>query len=61
MLACFTDGRGYALGSVEGRVAMEYIDQSPEAQANKCEHNGDDDDILKRSLHYAVMIMHTYW
>jgi cell cycle arrest protein BUB3 len=35
MLACFTDGRGYALGSVEGRVAMEYIDQSPEAQANK--------------------------
>lgn len=34
-IACFTDGRGYALGSVEGRVAMEYFDQGAEAQANK--------------------------
>ncbi len=34
-IACYTDGRGYALGSVEGRVAMEYFDQGPEAQANK--------------------------
>jgi len=34
-ISCFNDGSGYALGSVEGRVAMEYIDQGPEAQANK--------------------------
>lgn len=27
--------RGYALGSVEGRVAMEYFDTSPEAQKGK--------------------------
>lgn len=27
--------RGYALGSVEGRVAMEYFDTSPEAQRAK--------------------------
>ncbi len=31
-LAVYTDGRGYALGSVEGRVSMEFFDQSPEAQ-----------------------------
>lgn len=34
-IACFVDGRGYALGSVEGRVAMEFFDTSPEGQANK--------------------------
>ncbi len=34
-LAAFPDGAGYALGSVEGRVAMEFIDMSPQAQANK--------------------------
>lgn len=34
-LAVYTDGRGYALGSVEGRVSMEFFDQSPEVQANK--------------------------
>lgn len=31
-LAVYTDGRGYALGSVEGRVSMEFFDQSPEVQ-----------------------------
>jgi cell cycle arrest protein BUB3 len=30
-LAVYTDGRGYALGSVEGRVAMEFFD-AEEAQ-----------------------------
>ena len=34
-IACFNDGSGYALGSVEGRVAMEYFNTGPEAQANK--------------------------
>lgn len=34
-LAVMPDGRGYALGSVEGRVAMEYFDLSPAAQAAK--------------------------
>lgn len=34
-VACHIDGGGYALGSVEGRVAMEYIDASPEVQARK--------------------------
>lgn len=34
-IACYPDGQGYALGSVEGRVAMEYFDLSNEAQANK--------------------------
>lgn len=31
----YPDGAGYALGSVEGRVAMEFYDTRPEAQANK--------------------------
>lgn len=31
-LRCFTDGQGYALGSVEGRVAMEMFDLAEEAQ-----------------------------
>lgn len=34
-LAAYPDGRGYALGSVEGRVAMEVFDSRPEAQAAK--------------------------
>jgi hypothetical protein len=34
-LAAAPDGRGYALGSVEGRVAMELFDQRPEVQALK--------------------------
>ncbi|PSC76632.1 mitotic checkpoint [Micractinium conductrix] len=32
---CYTDGAGYALGSVEGRVAMEWFDPSEAAQARK--------------------------
>lgn len=31
----FVDSTGYALSSVEGRVAMEYFDPSPEVQARK--------------------------
>ncbi|KAL4419466.1 hypothetical protein ABPG77_008268 [Micractinium sp. CCAP 211/92] len=32
---CFADGAGYALASVEGRVAMEFFDTSEAAQARK--------------------------
>lgn len=32
---CFADGAGYALSSVEGRVAMEFFDLGDEAQAKK--------------------------
>lgn len=32
-VCCFPDGQGFAVGSVEGRVAMEYFDPSEESQA----------------------------
>lgn len=32
---CFPDATGFALASVEGRVAMDYFDQSEAAQARK--------------------------
>ncbi|KAJ7632118.1 WD40-repeat-containing domain protein [Roridomyces roridus] len=34
-LACMSDGQGYATASVEGRIAVEYFDPSPTAQAKK--------------------------
>eukprot|EP00735_Rhodelphis_limneticus_P001536 TRINITY_DN12168_c0_g1::TRINITY_DN12168_c0_g1_i1::g.26496::m.26496 TRINITY_DN12168_c0_g1::TRINITY_DN12168_c0_g1_i1::g.26496 ORF type:complete len:345 (-),score=33.26,sp/Q9WVA3/BUB3_MOUSE/52.02/2e-116,WD40/PF00400.27/0.00056,WD40/PF00400.27/3.7,WD40/PF00400.27/6.7e-05,WD40/PF00400.27/1.6e+02,WD40/PF00400.27/3.3e-06,WD40/PF00400.27/9.2e+02,PQQ_2/PF13360.1/2.3e-05,PQQ/PF01011.16/0.061,PQQ/PF01011.16/60,PQQ_3/PF13570.1/68,PQQ_3/PF13570.1/3.1e+02,PQQ_3/PF13570.1/4.2e+03,PQQ_3/PF13570.1/0.98,PQQ_3/PF1 len=34
-IECFPDGHGYALSSIEGRVAIEYFDQAPEVQAMK--------------------------
>jgi cell cycle arrest protein BUB3 len=34
-IRCFPNGRGYALSSVEGRVAIEYFDDAPEVQAQK--------------------------
>eukprot|EP01112_Ceratiomyxa_fruticulosa_P016436 TRINITY_DN4967_c0_g1_i1.p1 TRINITY_DN4967_c0_g1~~TRINITY_DN4967_c0_g1_i1.p1 ORF type:complete len:349 (-),score=60.61 TRINITY_DN4967_c0_g1_i1:56-1102(-) len=34
-IKCFPDGSGYALSSIEGRVAMEYFDPSPASQARK--------------------------
>ncbi|KAJ3555599.1 hypothetical protein NM688_g2484 [Phlebia brevispora] len=34
-LACMADGQGYATASVEGRIAVEYFDPSPEAQEKK--------------------------
>ncbi|KAH7929920.1 WD40 repeat-like protein [Leucogyrophana mollusca] len=34
-LACMADGQGYAIGSVEGRIGVEYFDPSPEAQEKK--------------------------
>ncbi|KAF9234727.1 WD40 repeat-like protein [Melanogaster broomeanus] len=34
-LACMPDGQGYAIGSVEGRIGVEYFDPSPEAQEKK--------------------------
>eukprot|EP00899_Mesostigma_viride_P006770 jgi/Mesvir1/16094/Mv08388-RA.1 len=34
-IRCFPDGAGYALSSVEGRVAMEYFDPSPDWQKRK--------------------------
>jgi len=34
-LACMVDGQGYATASVEGRIAVEYFDPSPEIQEKK--------------------------
>ncbi|KAK9814607.1 hypothetical protein WJX72_008544 [[Myrmecia] bisecta] len=34
-IRCFPDGTGFALSSVEGRVAIEYFDQSEAVQAKK--------------------------
>jgi len=34
-IRCFPDGAGYALSSIEGRVAIEYFDPSPDSQARK--------------------------
>ncbi|KAI0667190.1 WD40 repeat-like protein [Trametes maxima] len=34
-LACMSDGQGYATGSVEGRIAVEYFDPNPQAQEKK--------------------------
>jgi len=34
-LGCMVDGQGYATGSVEGRIAVEYFDPSAEAQDKK--------------------------
>ncbi|KIM60024.1 hypothetical protein SCLCIDRAFT_976483 [Scleroderma citrinum Foug A] len=34
-LACMADGKGYAIGSVEGRIGVEYFDPSPEVQDQK--------------------------
>ncbi|KAI0765911.1 WD40 repeat-like protein [Trametes elegans] len=34
-LACMPDGQGYATASVEGRIAVEYFDPSPQAQEKK--------------------------
>mmetsp|Transcript_77829 Transcript_77829/g.209752 ORF Transcript_77829/g.209752 Transcript_77829/m.209752 type:complete len:243 (+) Transcript_77829:404-1132(+) len=34
-IRCYPDGKGYALSSIEGRVAMEYFDTSAAGQAKK--------------------------
>lgn len=34
-IRCYPNGTGYALGSIEGRVAMEYFDNSEQVQAKK--------------------------
>jgi len=34
-IRAYPNGTGYALSSIEGRVAMEYFDPNPEAQAKK--------------------------
>ncbi|KAL5512636.1 hypothetical protein ACEPAG_3289 [Sanghuangporus baumii] len=34
-IACMADGQGYAVGSVEGRISVEFFDPSPEAQKRK--------------------------
>ncbi|CAG0892682.1 unnamed protein product [Darwinula stevensoni] len=34
-IQCFPNGQGYVLSSIEGRVAVEYLDQSPEVQKKK--------------------------
>jgi hypothetical protein len=33
---CYPEGHGFALSSIEGRVAMEFFDSSPDVQAKKC-------------------------
>jgi len=44
-VACFPDNTGYAMGSIEGRVAIEYFDLTPEVQSRKyafkCHRKGD--------------------
>lgn len=46
---CFPDGTGYAVGSVEGRIAIEYFDPSPAVQAKKyafkCHRKTDNDGV----------------
>ena len=46
-LSCFPNKQGYVLSSIEGRVAVEYLDPSPEIQkrkyAFKCHRNKDGD------------------
>ena len=37
-LRCYPDATGYAMGSVEGRVAMEYFDMSETVQASLVHH-----------------------
>lgn len=34
-IGCFPNKQGYVLGSIEGRVAVEYLDPSPEIQKRK--------------------------
>ncbi|WOO86141.1 Mitotic checkpoint protein BUB3 [Vanrija pseudolonga] len=34
-VACMADGKGWASGSIEGRIAVEYFDPDPAAQAAK--------------------------
>lgn len=34
-IRCFPNGQGYVLSSIEGRVAVEYFDSSPEVQKKK--------------------------
>ena len=34
-LSCFPNKQGYVLSSIEGRVAVEYLDPSPEVQRRK--------------------------
>ncbi|GAA55215.1 cell cycle arrest protein BUB3 [Clonorchis sinensis] len=34
-IRCFPNGQGYILGSIEGRIAVEMFDPSPEAQKKK--------------------------
>eukprot|EP00727_Mastigamoeba_balamuthi_P002483 m51a1_g12231 putative mitotic checkpoint protein BUB3 (333) ;mRNA; r:78625-79997 len=35
VIACYPDSTGFAIGSIEGRIAMEYFDMAPEVQAQK--------------------------
>ena len=32
---CYAEGHGFALSTIEGRVAMEFFDSAPEIQAKK--------------------------
>jgi cell cycle arrest protein BUB3 len=35
IIACIPDGSGYAIGSIEGRVAVDYFDPNEKVQASK--------------------------
>lgn len=34
-VACTADGKGWASGSLEGKISVDYFDESPEAQKEK--------------------------
>jgi mRNA export factor len=41
-VACFPDGQGFAIGSVEGRAAVQWVDPTKQASnfAFKCHRDG---------------------
>ena len=53
-LECFPNRQGYVLSSIEGRVAVEYLDPSPEVQkkkyAFKCHRNKESGKSLTHCL-----------
>lgn len=54
-IECFPDKQGYAQSSIEGRVAVEYLDTNPEVQkkkyAFKC-HRIKEDGELSVNYHF---------
>lgn len=52
-VCCFPDKSGYAIGSIEGRVAIQYIQETPTRKsfAFKC-HRNDNDIYAVNSIHF---------